>query len=301
MILWLHQKKKTVLLILSQYRFLKYATQILLLKEGELIQNNQEINEFIANSITKQSYNDDGGMNENNGDFLSIEKENEFFDGKINEKTDISPSSIQKSERKNTDVTEQKASELVAEGAQTDLSKNMSADSKNEEIREEGTIKFGTLMIYVTGMGLFFFTMIILTMLMMQLCRNFFDIWLKEYVNYNTLFLFEDDFKITLICIAAFAIFWALMRSFCFAVGNLRSSKNIFIQLLNNIMYSKMGFFENNAVGRIINRFSGDTYAIDDRISFESNILLNNVFILGGSLVVIILQNVYVIICNFCL
>lgn len=66
-------------------------------------------------------------------------------------------------------------------------------------------------------------------------------------------------------------------------------------------MYSKMGFFENNAVGRIINRFSGDTYAIDDRISFESNILLNNVFILGGSLVVIILQNVYVIICNFCL
>jgi ABC-type multidrug transport system fused ATPase/permease subunit len=57
-----------------------------------------------------------------------------------------------------------------------------------------------------------------------------------------------------------------------------------------------MAFFETNAIGRIINRFSGDTQAIDDRISFESNCLLNNVFILAGGLIVIILQNLYIFI-----
>lgn len=293
-ILGLHKKGKTILLILSQYRFIKYATQTFLLKNGELIQDSEELNEFILNSSLFPVKDAGSEKKKNplnlNCDILSINKSDESFESNM-----IDPEiNNNKSQESNTEYSEVKKTNLLI----NDETKKSAVKNDNEEIREEGAIKLKTLMIYIKGMGLIFFTLILMTITMMQICRNFYDIWLKEYVNYNSLFLFEDNFQLTLIVIAVFTIFWTLMRSFCFAIANLRASKNIFIRLLNSVIYSKMGFFENNAIGRIINRFSGDTQAIDDRISFESNILVNNIFILAGSLIVIILQNIYVFISN---
>ena len=293
----LQKKGKSILLILSQYRFIKYASQVLLLKNGELIQGAEDINEYIQNSTIFSDKDEKSSKPSIALNLpLNYNKDSDFFDSNIME-TPVNCASPEgkelKQDERNTELSEMKAK------INDETSKTQEKKEGNEEIREEGEIKIRTLMIYILGMGLVFFCLILLTMTMMQLCRNFFDIWLKEYVNYNTLFLIQDDFKLTLILIAVFTIFWTFMRAICFAVGNLRASKNIFIKLLHSIMYSKMAFFETNAIGRIINRFSGDTQAIDDRISFESNCLLNNVFILTGSLVVIILQNIYVFISNF--
>lgn len=307
MILYLHQRKKTILLILSQYRFLKYATQIILLKDGELIKNNEEINEYLKNvtsTLPSAGKSEENllKLEEKSEDLHFFHKKNEFLEENFAERGINSPLSFSKAEENNnTGLTEERNAQKIKENSsinnQETAKNSLVNDEKNEEIREEGEIKLKTLMIYIIGMGAAFFFLIVLTMAMMQICRNFFDIWLKEYVNYNAIFLFEDNFRLTLICIAVFTIFWTLMRAFCFAIANLRASKNIFLQLLNSIIYSKMQFFENNAVGRIINRFSGDTQAIDDRISFESNILMNNIFILTGSLIVIVIQNIYVFIC----
>ena len=281
-------------MILSQYRFIKYATQILLLKNGQLVQNTEEINEYIENSSffhEKNSINKESIDNE--ASHLSQEsdiKENDLFESNFLNKAINDPNDDKNSEGKNTEIhNDLKISQKSLKNTIV----------KNEEIREEGEIKMRTFMIYIKGMGIIFFSLIVITITMMQFFRNFFDIWLKEYVNYNTLFLIDDNFKLTLIIIALITIFWSLMRAFCFAIANLRASKNIFVKLLHSIMYSKMVFFESNAIGRIINRFSGDTQAIDDRISFESNILLNNVFILTGSLIVIIMQNLFVFISKF--
>lgn len=294
-IISMQKRNKTILLILSQYRFIKYASQVVLLKNGELIQTGVDINDYIQNSsifCEKDERPDKPSIELNLP--LNYNKESDFFENSVIEGDgDPSISPDVKCEERNTEVSEIKSKVLTDETKNT-LSNEKNAE--NEEIREEGEIKVKTLMIYVLGMGLVFFCVILLTMAMMQICRNFFDIWLKEYVNYNTLFLFEDNFKLTMIIIAVFTIFWTLMRAFFFAIGNLRAAKNIFVKLLNSIMYSKMAFFETNAIGRIINRFSGDTQAIDDRISFESNCLLNNVFILAGGLIVIILQNLYIFI-----
>jgi len=286
-ILDLQKRNKTILLVLSQYRFIKNATQVLLLKKGQLVQNNEEINEYIENSYIfhkKNSINSESIANE--------------FSNKIPKRNNIKEDELFESNFLNkaiNDPIHEKKSEIT-----NDLKNSDNENKKiNEEKREEGSIKLGTFMIYIKGMGIIFFSLILITITMMQFCRNFFDIWLKEYVNFNTLFLIKDDFKLTLIIIAIFTIFWTLMRAFCFAIANLKASKNIFVKLLKSIMYSKMVFFESNAIGRIINRFSGDTQAIDDRISFESNILLNNIFILTGSLIVIIMQNLFVFISKF--
>jgi ABC-type multidrug transport system fused ATPase/permease subunit len=50
-----------------------------------------------------------------------------------------------------------------------------------------------------------------------------------------------------------------------------------------------MVFFEKTSAGKLLNRFSGDTQAIDDGIPFNSNILYNNIFIILGSVIVIII------------
>ena len=125
---------------------------------------------------------------------------------------------------------------------------------------------------------------------MMQFSLNFYDIWLKEFASKNPIFLVKESFEITLIVVSAFVLVATLFRSFIFAVGNLRASKLIFTDLLQSVLYSKIKFFEKNDIGNIINRFSGDTNAIDINISFELNIFLKNLFTMIGSLIIIIIQ-----------
>lgn len=48
-----------------------------------------------------------------------------------------------------------------------------------------------------------------------------------------------------------------------------------------------MSFFDAAPMGRVLNRFSSDLYAVDDSLPFVLNILLANVFGLLGMLVVI--------------
>lgn len=62
----------------------------------------------------------------------------------------------------------------------------------------------------------------------MQFFKNFFDIYLKYYANNNALFLFKNNFVLTLILLAVISTVFTLIRAFFFSYANLLSSKNIF-------------------------------------------------------------------------
>jgi len=49
-------------------------------------------------------------------------------------------------------------------------------------------------------------------------------------------------------------------------------------KLLGSILSTSVLFFDQNPVGRILNRFSGDIFAIDGSLPFVLNIFLANVF-----------------------
>lgn len=60
--------------------------------------------------------------------------------------------------------------------------------------------------------------------------------------------------------------FFVLGRALLFAFASLNSAKKIHEKLLKNILHTPMSFFDTTPVGRILNRFSKDQYAIDQNL-----------------------------------
>ena len=87
--------------------------------------------------------------------------------------------------------------------------------------------------------------------------------------------------------IALFNSLAALFRAFIFAYGGLVAARHLFDALLTRVLYARVAFFDENPVGRILNRFSTDLYAIDENIPFQGNIFLAQTFLLMGALVII--------------
>ncbi|XP_041780046.1 ATP-binding cassette sub-family C member 10 [Anopheles merus] len=77
-----------------------------------------------------------------------------------------------------------------------------------------------------------------------------------------------------------------LLRAFLFAYAGLKAAKCIHDRLLNSVLYTKLQFFDVVPLGRILNRFSSDVYAVDDTLPFIMNILLAQFFGLLGALLI---------------
>ena len=71
-----------------------------------------------------------------------------------------------------------------------------------------------------------------------------------------------------------------------FAYGGIHAAVILHRRLLSSILKAPVAFFDVTPIGRIINRFSSDVYAIDDSLPFIMNILLAQVYSLLGTLIV---------------
>ena len=57
-----------------------------------------------------------------------------------------------------------------------------------------------------------------------------------------------------------------MIGTYCLAHGAYLASKQLHNELLENILHCPMSFFETTPMGRIVNRFSKDINAIDEKI-----------------------------------
>lgn len=76
-----------------------------------------------------------------------------------------------------------------------------------------------------------------------------------------------------------------MIRAFTFAYGGIAAARKLHKSLLNSLLYCSISFFDTTPSGRILNRFSSDTWSVDDSLPFIMNILLANIFSLLGTLV----------------
>ncbi|XP_055387213.1 ATP-binding cassette sub-family C member 10 [Condylostylus longicornis] len=197
---------------------------------------------------------------------------------------------------------------------------NLESDNKSvdsimlEESKEQGYINTNVLIIYWNAMKGSLAFSVILFVVLMQISRNLSDIWLAKWVtdfnnvpenfssdnsadmirNVDNVFKENIQNNSTINSLGFYLGIYAslavtnslitLIRAFVFAFAGLRAAKFIHNTLLNRVLYTKFKFFDITSVGRILNRFSSDTYTIDDSLPFILNIFLAQVVGLAGAI-----------------
>ncbi|XP_059046342.1 uncharacterized protein LOC131841950 [Achroia grisella] len=101
--------------------------------------------------------------------------------------------------------------------------------------------------------------------------------------DYNDNYYLEIYFAL-----AGLNLIFTIMRAFLFAYGGVEAATRIHKSLLKVIVKAKVKFFDVTPLGRILNRFSSDTYTNDDTLPFILNILLAQFFSLIGAVAVAI-------------
>ncbi|XP_073826163.1 ATP-binding cassette sub-family C member 10 [Musca autumnalis] len=267
-------KDKTRIIITRNVTLFYHANQILHLENGKLT-----MSEYMTNSID-----------------LSLEDSNDEADMMTERRSSINLDDLQKD------------------------GDNKSVDSiMLEESREYGHLAMNVFACYWKAVSSPLAILVLFSVVFMQITRNLSDAWLAHWVTDSTLdgnandtsgnvtdpllhvikpvklFANDSDTDGThttgyyLGIYASLTITNSLItmaRSFLFAYAGLKAAKFIHNKLLNKVMYAKFSFFDITSVGRILNRFSSDTYTVDDSLPFILNILLAQVVGLVGSIVI---------------
>ncbi|XP_063975408.1 ATP-binding cassette sub-family C member 10 isoform X2 [Diachasmimorpha longicaudata] len=175
----------------------------------------------------------------------------------------------------------------------------------DEEAMERGTVRLGVYGTYLGAVGRFLAICIFLAMLLMQSSKNVSDLWLSFWVthinttvNNSTILpltirleaVLNDDtpgsYLAVYAILAAINTFFTLIRAFMFAYGGVHAAIVMHEHLLDIVLRAKKVFIDSQSIGRILNRFSSDTYTVDDSLPFISNILLAQVFALLGTIII---------------
>lgn len=159
-----------------------------------------------------------------------------------------------------------------------------------EETKEEGQVSSSVISCYWNSVGKFLGFVILLMVLLMQLSKNLTDAWLAHWVSVtgrNETNSTPSDYYLEVYTgLAVSNSLMTLARSFLFAYGGIKAAKVIHRKLLKSVFETKLQFFDVTPLGRILNRFSSDTYTIDDNLPFILNILLAQLSGLLGSICV---------------
>ncbi|XP_045532531.1 ABC transporter C family member 13 [Pieris brassicae] len=98
----------------------------------------------------------------------------------------------------------------------------------------------------------------------------------------------DNYYLIMYFALAGTNLVFTIMRAFFFAYGGVKAAERIHKALLKVVVKANVKFFDVTPTGRIINRFSSDTYTVDDSLPFILNILLAQLFGLIGAIAVTI-------------
>ncbi|XP_072392166.1 ATP-binding cassette sub-family C member 10 [Diabrotica undecimpunctata] len=174
-----------------------------------------------------------------------------------------------------------------------------------KEISERGSLDCAVIVSYWKGISHFVSISILISMTLMQVSRNFTDWWLAngvtspvhnstnltmylatatDYIDYEEGDGNMSEFLKVYVELACVNTLFTLIRSFIFAYGGIMAATKFHKVLLKTVLKARCTFFDVTPIGRIINRFSSDTYTVDDSLPFILNIFLAQLFGLLGSL-----------------
>uniref|UniRef100_H3HBT5 Uncharacterized protein n=1 Tax=Phytophthora ramorum TaxID=164328 RepID=H3HBT5_PHYRM len=164
------------------------------------------------------------------------------------------------------------------------------AKEEEEEHRESGVVGWHVWKAYSEAVGWALSVVIVLAVAAMQVSRNSLDWWIAVYTN-GKHSISPREFAMVLLYIAGANIGAVFVRSFIFAYGGLCAARAAYNKLVISIFAAPLRFFEHTPIGRVLNRLSGDTYAVDESLPFILNIFLKDAADVTGALVILFYGN----------
>ena len=296
--------KNTIrVLVTHQTQFVDRVDTIMIMENGKII-HHDSLENLNDHGISIKSLIDDEKINESNEsdskEFAEAKENKESSDLKNNKNTDDKENQDTKEddreektkddEEHNKDKDEDKEKEKEddldenemkkkAKKARKGLKEKAVRESivKKEEIAKGGVaLRTYALLLYASektwGKNSSIYVKVIkliaLTCLMFssQVCLTYCEYFLGIWANKSVETQQKQIFRNTFIILVAVTLVLALLRAIIFFKMTLRGAIQLHESMCNGVLYAKTIFFENNPVGRILNRFSKDQYVVDEML-----------------------------------
>ncbi|KAG0057832.1 Multidrug resistance-associated protein 1 [Gryganskiella cystojenkinii] len=207
------------------------------------------------------------------------------------------------------DTSEGEADHVVAVVEETkDVKKDTKAELIAAERMKEGGVGFGVLLVYAKAASYGNVIMIFLLFVLAQSCLVSTSLWLKYWIKWTKesegdepppLRLFLGVYAALTL---AYVLTYVVVMWLGLVVARIQASERIHLQLLEKVLRLPMAFFDTTPLGRIINRFSSDIFAVDIRIPNKCmDIFLFGISVTSTLLVIVFTTPSFVVVVPFLL
>ncbi|XP_075805253.1 ATP-binding cassette sub-family C member 4 isoform X1 [Microtus pennsylvanicus] len=251
--------EKVTILVTHQLQYLKAASHILILKDGQMVQKGT-YTEFLKSGV----------------DFGSLLK-------KENEEGEHSPASGTPTLRKRTFSessiwSQQSSRPSLKDGAPEGQDTENTQAAQPEESRSEGKIGFKAYKNYFTaGASWFFIVFLILLNMAAQVFYVLQDWWLSYWANQQSALnntengngsvteTLDLNWYLGIYAgLTAITVLFGIARSLLVFYVLVKASQTLHNRMFESILKAPVLFFDRNPIGRILNRFSKDIGHMDD-------------------------------------
>ena len=245
-------RRNSVLLVTHALQFTEFADNILVMKDGRV--------------VASGTYSD------------LMERDSSF-------------QSMMRSYRGHHDEQTPKEEEMVDTAVSDGMKKTMSSmrekAKQNIERREEGSVKMNVYKAYIKAMGggVWTFSLLMFITVAERALSVFTNVWLA-YWSQSKWNLGETAYLTGYSAIGIISAIVAWGRTFAWIVASLTAATNLHLKLLDAVMNTRMGFFDTTPLGRIIQRFSKDTNALDNILGQSVSSVMSFSLLLFGTIVV---------------
>ncbi|KAI1315141.1 hypothetical protein EDD11_001246 [Mortierella claussenii] len=274
-------KNKTRLLVTHGIHHLEHVDQIVVVKDG---------------GISEQGHYDDL-MEAKNG-FYRLIDEYSINSRNVREKEADAEDGTAEVVGKEEEAEQEKKSQVDTQnGGEKEVKKAVVGSKKNDKAAELiaaekmvlGRVSWSVYNIYFRAASYRYSLLSIVLYILEQSCQVGTNLWLEHWTSTSNKDA-QSPAKFLGVYSAILVVYMSLNFAVTYAImvfAGLRAATRIHNDLLDSILRLPMSFFDTTPLGRIVNRFSTDIFAIDNTLPFGFMMIMNSCTSVLATLIVI--------------